>query len=585
MPAHCQRSATIEAIRRSSVHRSIATPSSRAAMARARNSILTDPYESLDLLRKLLQEDINKKLGYVMQEFVKDYFGPAVENMRQNLLGHQIQGNSDDPSYCSHHWLENVCCDALEHAKLAFRNINSFKKIDLDNIKGQMKPANDTVTTIKVEAASSPGTIHPQKRKSEQLSKNPNVISSSSTLSASMEYVPPAKKKNGKKQISRGSPTATISTTTKAAVSSSIDNAGDTILITKQGKPVRREGFKWNPDRLKSDETLFVLGSRANKALGLGGPGRARLYTKHPDLFKYSIKDREDKEWLGKQSGLVPAGSSVGGKACYVMVLQDILELAATDEYASHPRRKPGELVNAGFHAPPFMVAKMKKLMTQIATDPDISDEQLLERATAKMQSAVTEQSNNTVTDKPRYSGNNERNVSRRGNNSVARKGTEHTQSSEGITLDETSDEKSDEKRSELNEQDSESKIGTITHREPDEMSLINEIKLQDDAHISPGHQEHDSLVDAGSVEEDDLGSLLHGVNLNSLVREFEMEAACVAAAAAAAEAVEGNCDEVVGNVRGDVCDDEVSQLGGLLALAEDCAQVTSDSSDAKDNK
>ena len=62
MPAHCQRSASIEAIRRSSVHRSIATPSSRAAMARARNSILTDPYESLDLLRNVLQEDITKKV-------------------------------------------------------------------------------------------------------------------------------------------------------------------------------------------------------------------------------------------------------------------------------------------------------------------------------------------------------------------------------------------------------------------------------------------------------------------------------------------------------------------------------------------
>ena len=28
-------------------------------------------------------------------------------------------------------------------------------------------------------------------------------------------------------------------------------------MITKQGKPVRREGFKWNPERLKSKETLW----------------------------------------------------------------------------------------------------------------------------------------------------------------------------------------------------------------------------------------------------------------------------------------------------------------------------------------
>jgi len=73
------------------------------------------------------------------------------------------------------------------------------------------------------------------------------------------------------------------------------------------------------------------------------------------------------------------------------MVLQDILELASTDEYVSHPRRKHGELTNAGFYAPPFMVEKMKTLMKQIATDPDVSDEQLLENATSKIQSSTYE--------------------------------------------------------------------------------------------------------------------------------------------------------------------------------------------------
>ena len=106
MPAYCQRSGSIEAIHRSSVHRSIATPSSRAAMERARNSILSDPYESLDLLRKLIQEDITKKVGQVMEEFVKDYFGPAVENMKQNLLGGDPKNKTNEPSYCSQHWLE-----------------------------------------------------------------------------------------------------------------------------------------------------------------------------------------------------------------------------------------------------------------------------------------------------------------------------------------------------------------------------------------------------------------------------------------------------------------------------------------------
>ena len=38
----------------------------------------------------------------------------------------------------------------------------------------------------------------------------------------------------------------------------------DLILVNKAGRPVRREGPKWEPERLNT-ETLFILGSRANK--------------------------------------------------------------------------------------------------------------------------------------------------------------------------------------------------------------------------------------------------------------------------------------------------------------------------------
>ena len=40
----------------------------------------------------------------------------------------------------------------------------------------------------------------------------------------------------------------------------------DLILVNKAGRPVRRQGPKWEPDRLSPD-TLFILGSRANKEL------------------------------------------------------------------------------------------------------------------------------------------------------------------------------------------------------------------------------------------------------------------------------------------------------------------------------
>merc|ERR1712223_908287 len=280
---------------------------------------------------------------------------------------------------------------------------NSFKAFkDVDNNNSMNK--DEHIIKIKNENEPISKSGRSSKRKLEQISSKGNNSYESSDLGHTV------KRKLTKRNVSSGSPQSHNSTITKAAVSNTIDNAGDTILITKHGKPVRREGIKWNPDRLNASETLFILGSRANKALGLGGPGRARLYTKHPDLFKYSIKDREDKEWLGKQSGLVPIGSSVGGKACYVMVLQDILELAATDEYSSHPRRKHGELVDAGFHAPSFMVEKMKTLMKQIATDPEISDEQLLVNAASKIQRTSTHELRKSTSDKEHVEANGSRN-------------------------------------------------------------------------------------------------------------------------------------------------------------------------------
>jgi hypothetical protein len=39
--------------------------------------------------------------------------------------------------------------------------------------------------------------------------------------------------------------------------------------VNKAGRPVRREGAKWQPDRLATD-TLFILGSRANKVSASG---------------------------------------------------------------------------------------------------------------------------------------------------------------------------------------------------------------------------------------------------------------------------------------------------------------------------
>ncbi|XP_031444097.1 deoxynucleotidyltransferase terminal-interacting protein 1 isoform X2 [Phasianus colchicus] len=96
----------------------------------------------------------------------------------------------------------------------------------------------------------------------------------------------------------------------------------------KVSEPVRRDGPKWDPSRL-TETTTFVLGSRANKALGMGGT-RGRLYIKHPHLFKYAA-DPQDKQWLAEQQHM----RATGGK----MVSTPGLVPAAAQELCGNPLR------------------------------------------------------------------------------------------------------------------------------------------------------------------------------------------------------------------------------------------------------
>ncbi|KPM10954.1 hypothetical protein QR98_0095190 [Sarcoptes scabiei] len=114
---------------------------------------------------------------------------------------------------------------------------------------------------------------------------------------------------------------------------------------------------KWDPSRLTT-ETLFVLGSKANKALGFGST-RGRLYSKHSELFRY-IGDHEDKEWLHKNRLMPPTG----GKA-YLLVKDDIIDLINSNEY----RDVPGvnvEDMGAGFTVPQLMIDKIIESMRSL---------------------------------------------------------------------------------------------------------------------------------------------------------------------------------------------------------------------------
>lgn len=133
-------------------------------------------------------------------------------------------------------------------------------------------------------------------------------------------------------------------------------------LVKPKAEPVKREGPKWDPSRLNESST-FVLGSRANKALGMGGT-RGRIYIKHADLFKYAA-DAKDKQWLAERHHM----RATGGKMAYLLIEEDIQDLSRSDEYRDCPDVRMDEL--KPFGVPPWMVEKMQRAMeAQRDSDP-----------------------------------------------------------------------------------------------------------------------------------------------------------------------------------------------------------------------
>ncbi|XP_041634025.1 deoxynucleotidyltransferase terminal-interacting protein 1 [Cheilinus undulatus] len=118
--------------------------------------------------------------------------------------------------------------------------------------------------------------------------------------------------------------------------------------------PIKREGPKWDPSRLNENST-FVLGSRANKALGMGGT-RGRIYMKHADLFKYAA-DAKDKQWLAERHHM----KATGGKMAYLLIEEDIQDLFRSDEYKDCPEVRVDEI--KPFNVPAWMVEKMQRAM------------------------------------------------------------------------------------------------------------------------------------------------------------------------------------------------------------------------------
>ncbi|CAB4069171.1 DNTTIP1 [Lepeophtheirus salmonis] len=356
---HLSLLSTLETMERS-------LPTSAPALSRLKSSLsIEDP---LDLVRKVVQKELNQKIHSLFQEYIRYYFQPAAKNVEANLG----LDTSD--------LLERTCINALEHAKVLFRGKgSSLKRPHSPHHPGEHLPS------------------------------------------------PPIKKK-------------------KTILPKF--NSNSTNLFT-----INRKGPQWSADRISS-ETVFVLGSKANKALGYQTT-LGKLYSQHPDVFKYPA-DNQDKEWLAKELIM----STTGGKA-FIMVLEDIFELSNLPVYCPSTRIRTSELT--GFKIPEFMMEKIKISMKKMTNEPSLEDKtlsSLLHRGSEEVWDPVKEG--------PKVEENNV-GVSRGGG----------------------------------------------------EVELVASSDVHD---ILNGIKDGGTGNTSGVGVEDDLG-FLHGMNLTSLVREFEMEA------------------------------------------------------------
>ncbi|XP_065501734.1 deoxynucleotidyltransferase terminal-interacting protein 1 isoform X3 [Caloenas nicobarica] len=237
----------------------------------------TDPAVSMDLLRAVLQPSINEEIQGIFNKYMK-FFQKAAINVRDNV------GEEVDPEQL----IQETCRSCLEQAKLLF---SDSKKVVPRLPHEQAVPKRGRQMDEELSRRGSPV---PRKRKGR----------------------PPGQSLSNDRGIS-----------------------GMAAWKLKVSEPVRRDGPKWDPSRL-TETTTFVLGSRANKALGMGGT-RGRLYIKHPHLFK-----------------------------AYLLVEEDIRDLAASDDYRDSVDLRLEEL--KPFVPPAWMTEKMQKHMETLRRGGDV---------------------------------------------------------------------------------------------------------------------------------------------------------------------------------------------------------------------
>ncbi|KAJ8725521.1 hypothetical protein PYW08_003704 [Mythimna loreyi] len=277
--------------------------------------------KSLDMLRQTIQSAVTREIDQVIKKYLEKFFVPAVNNIRLNLGDESV---SEDQ-------VRAVCRAMLDATRLLYTT--------------PPRPAQSPYETSDSESSNSVD----------------SKLVKPSTLQS-----PVPKRKDSENDID-------ISTKRKKIKQ---EDSTDSASSSPLPSPALRDPEKWNPARL-TQETLFIMGSHAHKLLGLGH-SRGRLYTRHAGLLRYPA-DSSDKEWIASHN-LVNA---VGGKT-YIMVLEDIEELANSDAYKHNSLPMLGELT--GFKVPLFMLRKIKAYVLKRALSGDISNANSPQPCTSNIQ-------------------------------------------------------------------------------------------------------------------------------------------------------------------------------------------------------
>ncbi|XP_046981386.1 deoxynucleotidyltransferase terminal-interacting protein 1 [Schistocerca americana] len=288
-------------------------PHTHLPMNRIRGRCITSAAKSLDILRLNIQAAVNKELDLVIKKYLEKFFQPAVDNIRNNLGAGSVTEDH----------IREVCRQILEDAKQMYCSGPQSRGSSPSN-----ELSDSETGSISDHRFGRPATRSPLLRRRKESDTDSETSQS-------------ARRKRSKTRLPSGLCDRTIP-----------------IKIPKSDSS-RSEGSKLDPSRILK-ETLFVMGARANKVLGFGQT-RGRLYMKHPGLLRYT-GDQEDKEWLLRHNLMSPTG----GKA-YIMILDDIRELAETEEYRNSPNLLLHEL--KGFEAPEFMLRKIRAFLSHMQTD------------------------------------------------------------------------------------------------------------------------------------------------------------------------------------------------------------------------